>query len=72
MHSKYAVDATQKHQALILNTFSDDDSNISLFVVQCDLYSEDGKELRGQVYNPSAAAPTSGKRRGSSKCKIVM
>ncbi|CAO3655476.1 unnamed protein product [Mucor fragilis] len=42
-----------------LQNAHDDDSNISLFVVQCDLYSEDGKELRGQVYNPSAAAPTS-------------
>jgi hypothetical protein len=31
-----------------------------LFVVQCDLYSENGKEQRGQVYNPSTAAPTSG------------
>ncbi|KAF1802058.1 hypothetical protein FB192DRAFT_1376039 [Mucor lusitanicus] len=42
-----------------LQNAHDDDSNISLFVVQCDLYSEDGKEPRGHVYNPSSAAPTS-------------
>ncbi|GAN09336.1 VosA [Mucor ambiguus] len=42
-----------------LQNAHDDDSNISLFVVQCDLYSEDGKEPRGQVYNPSSAAPIS-------------
>ncbi|CEP09309.1 hypothetical protein [Parasitella parasitica] len=42
-----------------LQNAHDDDSNISLFVVQCDLFSENGKERRSQVYNPSSAAPPS-------------
>ncbi|KAI9483747.1 MAG: velvet factor-domain-containing protein [Benjaminiella poitrasii] len=29
-------------------------SKLSLFVVQCDLYSEDGEKQRGYVYNPSS------------------
>ncbi|KAL7309723.1 hypothetical protein PS15m_010570 [Mucor circinelloides] len=50
-----------------LQNAHDDDSNISLFVVQCDLYSEDGKEPRGQVYNPSSAVPTSASPANDSK-----
>jgi hypothetical protein len=50
-----------------LQNAHDDDSNISLFVVQCDLYSENGKEQRGQVYNPSTAAPTSASPATNSK-----
>ncbi|KAI7904123.1 velvet factor-domain-containing protein [Cokeromyces recurvatus] len=40
------------------NVTSDDDysSKLSLFIVQCDLYSEDGKEQRIHVYNPSLLA----------------
>ncbi|KAI8880868.1 hypothetical protein K501DRAFT_254273 [Backusella circina FSU 941] len=33
----------------------DDADNISLFVVQCDLFSEDGRESRNHVFNPSIA-----------------
>lgn len=29
-----------------------------MFVVQCGLYSEDGKHSREQVYNPSSVIPT--------------
>ncbi|KAI8642958.1 velvet factor-domain-containing protein [Parasitella parasitica] len=42
-----------------LQNAHDDDSNISLFVVQCDLCSENGEEQRSHVYNPSSAAPAS-------------
>ncbi|KAI8056535.1 velvet factor-domain-containing protein [Gilbertella persicaria] len=43
-----------------LQNANDDDCNISLFVVQCDLYSEDGKEQRGHVYNPSSTTSPNG------------
>ncbi|KAG1464033.1 hypothetical protein G6F46_000668 [Rhizopus delemar] len=33
----------------------EDDGDVSRSLVQCDLYSEDGKEHRGSVYNPSNA-----------------
>ncbi|KAI8367430.1 velvet factor-domain-containing protein [Choanephora cucurbitarum] len=39
-----------------LQNANEDDCNISLFVVQCDLYSEDCKEQRGHVYNPSSSS----------------
>lgn len=39
------IDSSQKRE---------DTSNVSLFVVQCDLYSEDGQDHRGHVYNPSS------------------
>ncbi|KAI8090791.1 velvet factor [Thamnidium elegans] len=44
-----------------LQNAHEDESNLSLFVVQCDLVSEDGKEQRSHVFNPSSATspPTS-------------
>jgi hypothetical protein len=43
----------------LLFFYSEENSNISLFVAQCDLYSEDTKENRGHVYNPSSANASS-------------
>ncbi|KAI8971846.1 velvet factor-domain-containing protein, partial [Mycotypha africana] len=40
-----------------LQNANNDNSNISLFVVQCGLFSENGKEKRELVYNPSANFP---------------
>ncbi|KAG2200189.1 hypothetical protein INT47_009827, partial [Mucor saturninus] len=38
-----------------LQNAHEDESNLSLFVVQCDLVSSDGTESRSHVFNPSSA-----------------
>lgn len=56
MHSKLKKKNYPENSILINSVNnSEDESNLSLFVVQCDLVSEDGKESRSHVFNPSSA-----------------
>ncbi|CEJ02299.1 hypothetical protein RMCBS344292_16307 [Rhizopus microsporus] len=50
------IDSSQKRE---------DTSNVSLFVVQCDLYSEDGQDHRGHVYNPSSTVNANDSSKGT-------
>ncbi|CEG74605.1 hypothetical protein RMATCC62417_09786 [Rhizopus microsporus] len=49
----------------ILQNAVEDASNVSLFVVQCDLYSEDGQDHRGHVYNPSSTVNANDSSKGT-------